>query len=225
MLSEPLPEGKEGKAADRTAERMLRAVDHKAWDSTRFVRWSFIGHRFLWDKERDLVRVEWSDQKVLLRSSDQSGIAYEDGEKLSGEDKKEALQEAWAHFCNDSFWLIAPNKIFDPGTERKLVESDSGTTRLLVTYTSGGVTPGDSYLWILGEDGRPERFKMWVSKIPIGGTEASWENWDTLSTGAVVAREHDLFIGKLKIKELKAAQKLQDLGIEKDPFRPLTEDE
>lgn len=220
-IGESLPEGKSGQKADRAARRMLDAIEHEAWDRTRYVRWRFLGQSYLWDKDRELVDVRWSDKQVLMDLHDRSGKAYEDGERLRGEEKEEALQEAWSKFCNDSFWLNAPAKVFDPGTQRELVKSDSEETRLLVTYTSGGVTPGDSYLWILDANGRPERYKMWVSKIPIGGVEASWEEWDTLSTGALIATKHELFIGSLSIGGAKAAQDLEELGIENDPFRDL----
>lgn len=224
-LGESLPEGQKGKKADRLAERMLDAIDHEAWDSTRYVAWSFTENSYLWDKKGQLVRVEWNDKKVLLDTDRVDGKAYENGDPLSGEEENKAVQNAWERFCNDSYWLNAPSKVFDPGTERRLVTSEEGEERLLVTYTSGGVTPGDSYLWILDENGRPVRYKMWVSKIPIGGVEATWENWDTLSTGALISREHDLFFGSLRIKELKAAQELAGLGIDEDPFTPLKEGE
>jgi hypothetical protein len=224
-LGESLPEGQKGKEAEQLAERMLDSIDHEAWDSTRYVAWSFTGNSYLWDKERHLVRVEWNDKKVLLDPDRVDGKAYEEGKQLPEEEEKEAVQSAWERFCNDSYWLNAPSKVFDPGTERRLVKSEEGEDRLLVTYTSGGVTPGDSYLWILDETGRPERYKMWVSKIPIGGVKASWEKWDTLSTGALIAREHDLFIGSFRIKDLKAAQDLTGMGLDEDPFLPLEKKE
>jgi hypothetical protein len=71
---------------------------------------------------------------------------------------------------------VAPYKVRDPGTERKVVNTKMGKG-LLVTYTSGGVTPGDSYLWILDQNNRPVKWKMWVSIIPLGGLEFTWEDW------------------------------------------------
>lgn len=222
-LGEPIPEGRSGNKADALAERMLKAIDYEAWDSTRYVRWSMIGRDYFWDKKKDRVRVRWSDRDVLLDLNDQSGIAHAGGRLMKGEEKKEALQQAWAYFCNDSFWLNAPAKVFDPGTERRLVRTEEGDQHLLVTYTSGGVTPGDSYLWILDENGRPERFKMWVSKIPIGGVEAGWEAWDTLSTGARIATSHELAFFTLRIENLKAGQTLEIFGSENAPFEMMKE--
>jgi len=72
---------------------------------------------------------------------------------------------------------VAPYKIFDPGTERRIVNYKNKEA-LLITYTrSGGTTPGDSYLWILNEKFLPTSYKMWTRIIPIGGVSATWSDW------------------------------------------------
>jgi len=117
--------------------------------------------------------------------------------------------------------LNAPAKVFDPGTSRSIVELKDGTQGLLLSYSSGGVTPGVAYLWLLDEQGLPQKWKMWVSIIQIGGVEATWDDWTTLSTGAKVATNHKLGPLNLTITELKAAQSWQELGLEQDPFAAL----
>jgi hypothetical protein len=64
-----------------------------------------------------------------------------------------------------------------------LVTTEDGRQGLMVTYTSGGVTPGDTYLWLLNKDYMPTGWKMWVRIVPIGGVEVSWENWTQLRGG------------------------------------------
>ena len=102
------------------------------------------------------------------------------------------IDKALKNFNNDSFWLVAPYKVFDQGTQRAIVELKNGTNGLLVTYNSGGTTPGDSYLWILNENGFPSAYKMWVSIIPIGGLEASWDDWLVTQSGAFLPKSHKL---------------------------------
>jgi hypothetical protein len=71
-----------------------------------------------------------------------------------------------------------------------LVPQENGSTRLLVTYTTGGDTPGDSYLWELNEKGLPVSFRMWVQIVPLNGFEASWEGWHTTESGALLPQSH-----------------------------------
>jgi hypothetical protein len=101
-------------------------------------------------------------------------------------------------FNNDSFWLIAPYKIFDPGTERRIV-SYKNREALLVTYTSGGTTPGDSYLWILNENYLPTSYKMWTSIIPVGGVAATWSDWEKTASGILLPKKHILSLFGMEI--------------------------
>lgn len=222
IAHEPLPEGEPGPAADSLARRMEAAVNKEAWDSTVLVQWTFAGmHHFLWDKERDFCRVQWDDKEVLLDLNTITGKAWQDGQALEGEAAKELMQQAWSYFANDSFWLNACVKAFDPGTERRLLRLAGGDEGLLVTYTKGGVTPGDSYLWILDEDGLPQRWKMWVSILPVGGVSATWEDWTTLDSGARIATTHKNAMFTLEITDLRGARSREDFGLSQDPFLAL----
>ena len=224
IISEPLPEGKEGAGAEALAQKMLVATDQAAWDTTVFVRWDFAGlHQYLWDRKRHLVQVEWRSNRVLINTQNQEGKAWEDGQELEGEATRKKLDEAWTYFCNDSFWLNASGKIYDPGTTRKLVNLEDGSEGLLITYASGGVTPGDSYLWILDESGLPIKWKLWVNIFPIGGMETTWEQWQELSTGAKVATFHDLGVYQLKISKVEAENDWRNLGLDEEPFVGLDE--
>ncbi|MDT0607679.1 hypothetical protein [Croceitalea rosinachiae] len=117
--------------------------------------------------------------------------------------KKNIIKKALKYFNNDSFWLVAPYKVFDKGTERSIVDLEDGSKGLLVTYTSGGDTPGDSYLWILNENGFPNSYKMWVSTIPIGGIEASWDDWVVVESGAFLPKSHEFGPIKLEMGQVK----------------------
>jgi hypothetical protein len=222
LVNEPLPEGTANVEADALARKMQQAVNVEAWNNTRFVRWSFPGgHDYVWDKQAGLVQVKWGANEVLLRTNGPSGKAWENEQLLKGEAAEAAIQEAWAYFCNDSFWLNAPAKVFDPGTQRALVDLEGGKKALLVTYESGGVTPGDAYLWHLGADGKPELYEMWVSIIPIGGLNATWENWTKLSTGAQIATAHNLGIYEMELTNVKGGNTLSQIGLEFYPFEAL----
>ncbi len=219
MYNEPKPDSQKGAEADALATKMLNAIDKTGWDSTTYVQWTFKGmHSFLWDKKRHFVKVTWGDSEVLLDTKKVDGKAFVSGTEQTGDAAKKMIQDAWGFFCNDSFWLNAPAKAFDLGTERSIVTQEDGTKALMVSYTSGGVTPGDSYLWILDENGIPKSWKMWVKIIPVGGMEFTWEKWETLSTGAKIATFHKSSALDLDISNLKAAVDLNGMGLTTDPF-------
>ena len=216
------PDGTPGRAADALARRMLAAVDYQAWQRTGSVRWTFRGERdHLWDRVRGLARVRWGDVEVLLDLARRDGLAYDSGRALSGDRAAKLVAKAFARWTNDSFWLNPVVKLFDPGTERRLVRLDDGASALLVEYTTGGLTPGDAYLWLPGADGLPTAWRMWTSNLPKGGVRASWEGWTELSTGALVATRHKLALGRVEIGNLAGAATLAELEPGPDPFAAL----
>ncbi|MFL0120432.1 hypothetical protein V2611_01385 [Tenacibaculum maritimum] len=199
--NDDLPKGKQGAKADKLAHKMLNALNYEAYKNTRFLEWSFRGKRFYkWDKKEHVVTVSWENTKVILNTKEPNKTKiFENGALVKNE---AVLKKATDYFNNDSFWLVAPYKVFENGIERRLVNYQNKEA-LLVTYTSGGSTPGDSYLWILNEKGLPISYKMWVSIIPIGGTEASWSDWVTTQSGALLPFKHELSVGTLDLGEVK----------------------
>ncbi len=224
-LNAPRPELVAEADAEALADRMLQAVDAEAWARTGAVTWVFAGrNQHLWDRARGLARVSWGDTVVLVDLGKQVGRATRGGEPVEGRAGERLVAKAYAAWVNDSFWLNPVVKCRDEGTSRavaRLEGEDAGRQGLLVSYASGGLTPGDAYLWLLGPDGTPEAWRMWVSVIPIGGVRASWEGWTTLSTGARVSTLHRLGPMSLEITELAGAETLSSLVPGEDPFAPL----
>lgn len=213
VVDKPQPKGQAGPAAEQLADRMLAAVNRPAFDSTRYISWRFRGdHTYLWDKQQHIIRVQWGGRTAFIVPNQNRGQVYEAGAALQGEQNALLVAKAFDLYNNDSFWLIAPHKVKDPGTERSIVALDDGTEALMVTYTSGGSTPGDSYLWKLASDGKPTAFQMWVSIIPAGGLEFTWEDWQQTETGFWVATKHEGSILSVPIFDLKTGMTLQELG-------------
>ncbi|MDE3740570.1 hypothetical protein [Maribacter polysaccharolyticus] len=196
LYNEPLPEGQSGPDADALAHKMLKAINIEAFKDTRYLEWTFRNgkHAYQWDKTLGKVKVSWSDMTVDLNlNNTQESEVFEKGRMITEQEKRQkAIKKSIGLFNNDSYWLVAPFKVFDEGVERYLVKSDDGTDALLVTYTSGGSTPGDSYLWKLQPNGFPISFQMWVRIIPIGGLEATWDDWQLVESGAFIAKSHRL---------------------------------
>jgi hypothetical protein len=218
-FSEEKPEGKSGDQADKVAERMLDKLNKDAYDAIDYINFEFFGggHKYVWDKKNHKAVIEWKNNKVILDLGTQEGTAYKNGTLVEGDDAVSLLETAWSYWCNDSFWLVAPYKIFDAGTTRKLVDVEEGTHGLMIEYTSGGVTPGDSYLWILNEEYQPTGFKMWTQILPVQGTYVDWSKWDDYK-GAKLCISHKIVGKERSLQNVRVGNSLAEIGITDNPF-------
>lgn len=223
IADDSLPEGKAGPDAEALAEQMLNAINSDAWEKIPIISWSFReDHHYVWDKVNHISSVKWEDYEAVIDLNKVQGRVTKSGEELAGAELDEAVQTAWAYWCNDSFWLNAPAKAKDSGTIRKIVTAEDGSEQLLIQYESGGVTPGDAYLWILDENYLPTSYRMWVSIIPIGGIEATWGNW-VEKRGAMISTSHKMGPLEISIGNLEVGNTPEDFGLAKDYFTSLSE--
>lgn len=219
-LSQPRPLATPGPEAEALVDAMLDGVGAEAWARTGAVAWTFAGrNQHLWDRQRSLARVRWDDADVLVDLTAVDGRAWRGGDEVFGDERRGLVERAHAAWVNDAFWLAAPFKARDDGTERGFVERD----QVLVSYTSGGLTPGDAYLWHLSPDGKPHAWQLWVSIIPVGGLKVGWSGWMQLSTGAWIATEHS--VGSFStemLTDVRGAATVEALTGGEDPFAPLS---
>ncbi len=201
--NEDLPIGNQTEKADILAHKMLIALNADAYKATNTIEWTFRRkHHYKWDKKNNICEVNWKEYKVDLNLNDPSkSLTYIHNFRIHNEKSVALIKTATDYFNNDSFWLVAPYKVFDKGTTRSIVKHNNKDA-LLVTYTSGGTTPGDSYLWILDENYKPTKFKMWVKILPIGGLEASWSDWKTTQSGAQLPTHHKLLFFGLNMGDV-----------------------
>lgn len=203
--NEDLPTGTQGPAADRLATQILSALNEEAYRNTDYLEWTFKGvHHYKWYKTDQTCEVSWDAITVILDvANHQKSKVFVAKQEYNGVEKQAYMDKAQAYFNNDSFWLVAPYKVFDAGVERRLVKTEAGNDALLVTYTSGGTTPGDSYLWHFDATGKPKSFQMWVDILPIDGLEATWDQWTTTESGALLPTTHKLLVLDLDMGEVK----------------------
>lgn len=219
LFSENEPQGKTGTEADQLAQTIMDNLNKEAFDSIPYLQWEFFraGQKYFWDKKNNMAIIEWSDNKVIFDLDAYEASCFVAGQPAPA-DKIETLKsKAWSNWCNDSFWMIAPYKLFDTGTTREIVNLDNNQRGMKITYGSGGVTPGDTYLWELDSDNRPTGWKMWTSIIPVKGLYASWEGWEN-HMGAVLSTKHSMGGIELQMKNVKAGNNLSDFGLTSNPF-------
>ena len=223
IMSKDIPTGESGPVAKALADKILNRLNKPAWDSLQYVSWTFFRgeHHYVWDKMNNKAIVTWPENKVILDLNDWFNQSYaynEEGTMREEQDRQAALKTAWSFWCNDSFWLYAPYKLRDQGIKRSLITED-GKQGLLVSYESGGVTPGDSYLWWVDDTGLPTSYDMWTSIIPIKGINATWTNWEKLAGGSMVAKSHKLGPLEMSLSNIKAGSTLESVGSNRDAFQ------
>jgi hypothetical protein len=189
-LDKPKPIGTSGLEAEKLTDKILESINKAAYDSISYISFTFQDeHHYEWNKSSHTVTVKWDEFEVYLNLS-----------RLPSSYNLLELK-AYEYFINDSFWLVAPYKLRDEGVIRSTVQLKEGKG-LRVEYTSGGVTPGDTYLWIIDENGFPKAWKIWTSNVPIGGVEFTWDGWVNMS-GAWFATVHESKLIDVTISNLK----------------------
>ena len=179
-------------AAIAKAERLLDALGGKdAFDHTRFIRFDFFGFRtHHWDRWTGRYRLEGRNRAgeqyvVLFDVNSKEGQAFKDGAELAGDDKAQMLEMAYGAFINDTYWLLMPYKLLDPGVTLHDAPSETidGKAYDVVKLTFGGVglTPGDSYWAYLDQEtGLMARWAYHLQGWEADREKTVWEwrNWD-----------------------------------------------
>lgn len=190
FVDESVPDGTSGQEAEQLADEMLKALNKPGFDTIAMIKFTYPGgHSYEWNRDENKVRVQWEGNDVFLDLN------------KSTEEFSSLEYLGYEYFINDSFWLIAPFKVRDSGVVRSAVKIKEGRG-LLVTYTTGGVTPGDSYLWILDDRGFPKSWKLWTSNVPLGGLKFKWGGW-VEKEGVWFSTFHPSMVVDLEITELE----------------------
>ena len=191
--------------ADSVAARLLEAHGANAFASAPYLRFNFavespkgtqVVARHLWNRSTGEYRVEWSEGTdssyvaiVNVREVTNgvpTGNAYLNGSQLDGTSAQAAREEAYGRFINDTYWLLAPLKTFDPGVNRRYLP-DSSTAEhdvLHLTFGEVGLTPGDEYcLYVSSEPGALDRwaFHLQGMKDEQPPQAFNWTNDTTLT--------------------------------------------
>jgi len=187
-------------AAVAVASRTLAAMGgERAFAAVRTLKFNFVVERdgneatrwhHVWDRWDGRYRVEGKNREgkqalTLLNVQKQgSGRAWIDGTELSGEELKAALDRAYGRFINDSYWLLMPAKMLDPGVSLAFeggVEKD-GKSYDVVQLTfdaSCGLTPKDTYwAYVAKESGLMERWEFVLTGQEAKDRAAfAWTDW------------------------------------------------
>jgi hypothetical protein len=124
----------------------------KAWDDIRYVAWGFSGSYQVWDKHQNKYRYEKDSIVAITNLDTRQGKAYFHGRDVtSTEAGQKIIDRMYAAWANNSYWLIMPFKLTDPGLTVKHVgegQTQAGAPAdfLELTFREVGVTPQNKYV-------------------------------------------------------------------------------
>lgn len=128
------------------------------WASTRILKWDFFGRRkLLWNKAEEKVRilVPKDSLEILLDLQQKDGIVSRRGTLLTDRDSLDKYLELGRRiWINDSYWLVMPFKLKDPGVRLAFLGRDTlpgglEASVLELTFENVGVTPENKYhIWV-----------------------------------------------------------------------------
>lgn len=137
------------------ADSVIKAMGgSKAWEQTKIIRWNFFGRRtHTWDKQqnRDHISIPGQNMEIILDLKSKEGTVVKNGEPLTQPDSvQKHLEKAYAMWVNDSYWLVMPFKLQDPGTTLEYMGTDTTKSgrpayKLKLTFGDVGMTPENKY--------------------------------------------------------------------------------
>ena len=139
------------------ADNVMQAMGgRKAWDTSRFIQWTFFGRRIhIWDKLEHRARIDVPSDSltVIFNLKDQTGRVKSKGVEITHPDSVlNYVGMAYRWWINDSYWLVMPFKLKDSGVTLKYLGESKTTLEkqaelLELTFQEVGVTPDNKY-WI-----------------------------------------------------------------------------
>ncbi len=167
----------------------------RAWEGTRYLRFAFAVDRdgkrvayrtHLWDRFAGRLRYEPAPAAdgapvvVLLDVNARRGEAYRAGTALPEAAAKPLLDEAYEAWINDTYWLLMPYKMKDPGVHLKYggVRNSGGASYDIVelSFDKVGLTPGDRY-WaqVNRATHLVDRWSYILQDDPPGSRPTAWD--------------------------------------------------
>ncbi|MBI4169598.1 MAG: hypothetical protein HY510_06645 [Acidobacteria bacterium] len=146
------------------ADLVLQALGgRQAWEQTRFIHFAFVVQKgekrlaertHLWDRWSGRLRYENVDRDgrpfvALLNVDTRQGSVHKDGAALPDAAAKPLLDQAYEAWINDTYWLLMPYKMKDPGVRLayagEVTENGVVYDRVELTFDGVGLTPRDRY--------------------------------------------------------------------------------
>lgn len=184
--------------ADSLGRDLIAALGGQgAWEKARQFQFDFVVERegkavarfsHAWDRYTGDYRLTGNDKTgapfaVYFNVNTRAGQVFVNGKSVEGEQAALHLQNAYERFINDTYWLLAPWKVFDPGVRRTYDGEkpcpEGGVCEVLkLSFENVGLTPKDVYwLWITRDGRRVVQWQYVLNGASEEPTTAAWKDW------------------------------------------------
>ena len=220
LLAQPLPDDR----ADELAEKAMDAMGgKKILEQKRFLRFDFdiefdegksfaFQSRHLWDRHTGRCRIEWKfgdnpPMVALINVNTRKGQVFVGGNSAPPKMRDQLLELAHYRFRNETYWLLMPWKMMDPGAYREYAGEEviDGNTYDVVRITfdkSKGLAGDQFWAYINRETGMMDRFAYYLENFKGKSSlkDASvwlWKEWE-LFGGIKLARERTMVTARME---------------------------
>jgi hypothetical protein len=157
------PAGDDAKAMAVADAVMKAGGGADAWAAVKYIRFSFVVERdgktlvtrtHYWDRVGNRHRIEGTDKEgksVVCVSylPAKEGVCSVGDKVVMDDEAKPYVEREYGQWINDTYWLLMPYKMKDPGVHLKLDgEAKVGANvydKVLLTFEDVGMTPKDRY--------------------------------------------------------------------------------
>ena len=174
--------------AQELARQVWKASGGENWSKVKELRFTFVVEaegkevaraQHHWNLATGTDHVRWKDKDVTVN--------------LAAPAQDEDGKAAYARWVNDSYWLLAPLKVLDPGvkltTEGVKDVDGAQLDTLRLSFEGVGLTPGDQYM--LYVDPETKLVRAWdYMPTPEKSMRATWEKYETFG-GLQLSTHHD----------------------------------
>ena len=180
------------------ADQVMKSLGgQKRWDDLVGLRWTFgasVGdtvrssRRHAWNKRTGWHRVEGKTRAgqtfcFIHQIDTGKGMAWMDGVAIEGDSLQKLLKRAKSLWINDTYWMLMPYKLKDPGVTLKydgeVKEGDKTYDKLGLSFDKVGETPGDHYwVYVDRKEHRVEKWEMVLQSDQPPPKMYTWEGWE-----------------------------------------------
>jgi hypothetical protein len=195
LAGAPASADSDPRAVEVAAQVMKALGGQEAWDKTRYLRFDFGFERdgqlqsraHTWDKWTGRYRLDGKNQQgqpfvVLMNVNTKDGQAWVAGQRAATEEEKKLLERAYATWINDTYWLLMPYKLRDPGVtlayEGEAKEGETTWDKLALSFDNVGLTPKDRYwVWVNRATRLVDRWDFVLKGENVPPTTFLWKDW------------------------------------------------